>query len=353
MLQITKHDFSVPELEREINSSLDAAKARAVNDAMHLASQNLPANQTEVHSMYWQEHHSRFDTILSFIKQTLKRDASVFGAQQANQTTNEDLQKLQNDTKFLKDKLADHLVQLPPAPVKKDKFKGLVPAISALEGAYSVPVFESMGFSPVLAWIMGAVFGICLWLFFKLIKKAFTKAPTLWVKLLICAGTVLILGVVFTTMCKMRAEHLTAIAQSEGLDINYSPWPILIISLFFSVIALLVTLFAEPSDKEKESMEIHSAWQTSKNQLESEIARKEDSMKRLRQTSIQGATQVAERLEYGHSLELRVTETARLAFEQFKKQNLAHRTDGPGTLSIAEPYPFQFNYNFAYKNQPS
>lgn len=350
MLQTTTTYFKFPELEAEINASLKSASERVTNDTTHLASQKLPGNQTETFSAYWREHHSRFQEILGHINQVLKRNSSVYEMNESNQACNEEQQVMNNDLKEQKDRLADHMTN-PPHPPKKNTgyFKGAAFLISILEGIYAVPALKSLGLSPIAAWVMAAVFGICLAFFFRLLSTSLRRSRSHVKKALLGFGAFILLAAVYFILGTMRAEYLSELAHAEGLDIEYSPWPFFILSMFFSLVAFWVTNYDEPTEEEQAQANRYNNWNVSKQKLESEITGLNDRLKSLKQSTIQNSARVAERIEYGRCLELRVAETAYNTFERFKKQNLSHRTDGPGNLSVGEPYPGQFDFQFQYK----
>lgn len=341
-------------LEALLTKELGIIKENYTTDAQHLATNNLPA-KGETFSVYWAEHHSKFENLITVLNQHLQSDALLFRVRQTADAASAEKQDLQSMRKDVQDALTEVRKEEPPLPdynpVKRAGIRITVVAIALFEGLYTGPVFMQIGFNRIEASIASCLLAITLTAYYSSARTAIGRAPSRRQKRMVFFCMWLLPVIFFFFIGTGRADFLTQLSQQDGGEgITYSPWLFIITSIVMSTIALLLSVIQ--ADKESQNQyKYYTAWKQKKKELETRLGTIEAQIKATDTNTRSSALTAAGTYELGHVLEQRVIAAARSGFEDFKKRIITRRTwaDGP---SMNEPYPMTFHTNFNYKSTP-
>lgn len=348
MEQIEKTVYRDIAIDTWLDTHLTRIQQEEANDAVHVAGQKLPALTGDSFTNYF--GFSKFQALIDSVREKLPADSILFDVQQTKAAAEQEKTNLNNTIKDVKDALA--LCQEPPAkPAHKNQNAlWIYPAIlciALLEGFFSKPIFDAAGLSNRSATLCSFLLAGILAVFFHSAVHIMARGKTNTARL---ARAVLIISTVlvfFTVVGIQRAEYLTALAQENGEDIEYSPWLFTIVSVALSLFAIALPTFL-PSEKEKADYAHYAAWHTEKSTLEQELAAAQKRLKDLDAETAAKMLAAAAQYEYGHSLEKKIIATAEITYNAYKKINISRRTDGVPDC-FRQPYSHTFTTNFNYK----
>ena len=340
-------------LENLLKKELGVIKEKYISDAQHLATNNLPANG-ETYSVFWAEHHSKFESLLAVINQHFKSDALLYQVRQTTNAADSSKHELHNKRKELQDALIDHCRETPKepeySPTRITGIRTTVALIALFEGMYTTPVFMQIGLSWIESACAASLLAVALTTFYHIVPTVMQRAGTPRMKRIVFLCMWLLPIAFFYIIGISRADYLTQLSQQDsGEGIRYSPWLFIITSIVMSTIALLLALF-QPDKETRNHYHHYQKWQRTKKDLETKLQAVEEQIKTSDSNARTTALSAAQTYEYANSLEHYVITSARSGFEDFKKRIITHKTT-PGGSSIQEPYPFEFQTHFNYKTQ--
>ena len=340
-------------LENLLNKELGVIKEKYTADALHLATNNLPS-EGDTYSVFWAEHHSKFESLLTVINQHLKSDALLYQVRQTTDAADTAKQELHNRRKELQDALIDHCRETPQepeySPARITGIRTTVALIALFEGMYTTPVFMQIGLSWIESACAASLLAIALTSYYHSVPTVMQRAGTPRMKRIVFIGMWLLPVAFFYIIGISRADYLTQLSQQDGGEgIRYSPWLFIITSIVMSTIALLLALF-QPDKQTRNHYHHYQKWQRTKKDLETKLQAVEEQIKIFDSNARNTALSAAQTYEYANSLEHYVITSARSGFEDFKKRIITHRVI-PGGPSMQEPYPFEFPTHFNYKTQ--
>ena len=352
-MNIQKITQTATGLENLLNKELGVIKEKYTADAHHLAANNLPVNG-ETFSIYWAEHHSKFENLLTQINQHLKSDALLFQVRQTNDAADSSKHELHNKRKELQDTLIDHCRETPQepeySPARITGIRTTVALIALFEGMYTTPVFMQIGLSWIESACAASLLAIALTSYYHSVPTVMQRAGTPQMKRIVFLCMWLLPVVFFYIIGESRADYLTQLSQQDVREgIRYSPWLFIITSIVMSTIALLLALL-QPDKETRNHYRHYQKWQRTKKDLETKLQAVEEQIKASDNNARTTALSAAQTYEYANSLEHYVITSARSGFEDFKKRIITHKAI-PGGPSIHEPYPFEFPTHFNYKTQ--
>lgn len=354
-MNIQKINYLNTEFETMLDKELGIIKEKYSADAQHLVSNNLPASG-EAFSMYWAEHHSKFENLITVINQHLKSDALLYQVRQIAEAASAEKQDLQNRRKEVLDTLADHCREQPTqpdfSPARLAGIKTTVAAIAMFEALYTGPVFMQIGLSWIEAAVASSLLAVALTAYYHNAPLVIERASNSRQKRIVFICIWLLPVIFFYFIGTGRADYLTQVSQEDGGEgIIYSPWLFITTSIIMSITALMLALF-QPDKEAGNQYKRYKTWKRKKTELEIQLGDIEKHIKAADTNTRANALAAADTYESGHILEQRVITSARSGFEDFKKRIVTRRGIAGGP-SMQEPYPFTFNTNFDYKSSKS
>jgi hypothetical protein len=159
-----------------------------------------------------------------------------------------------------------------------------------------------------------------------------------------------LVSALFYWLGKTRADYLSALAHGAGAMIEYSPFPFMLISVFFFLVCALATTMKPTPEMVKENKILKEKKLEVRN-IEAEMHGLEAEKARLGDEIGRNRVQTASDLEGSASLERKIVETAHELCNLFKTQNLMLRLDRERPQCFSGPYPFEFTLYFSRFNK--
>jgi|GEM_PF-1447552 len=345
-------------LEASLKSSCSEINAHATNNAEHSASKNLPQASGDHMTSYFEEPHLSHQGLINNVDAELQIQITLAEVAEKQKSTEHQTRDLQNKLATAREKK----VQI-DSRRKNTSFLAYVKQLilaelgigitCSFDGALSIPVFETWGFSFIESIFLGSLFSGVFAIFAQTFLRIINLGKTIWRRRLIALGLSALLIALFTYMAISRAEYLSTAINTNAVDavnIHFSPLPFIFTSILLFIIAVAVHHFYMPTHEQTQAIREYLRLYREKKANDAEIARIEASIAAVQQENSELRNLNASILVYGGKLEERIINNAKTCYALWKKHNLMHRADNCKPDCFDEPYPFTFRTNFHSNN---
>lgn len=347
-LSIQKKYFN-PELEEELKIKLNEIEFSIKEDNKELAHIGLPKSQGDSINRYFGKYHHQIQGLIDYSNQTLQ-SRSIVGhvndhskhTKKVVQTRISGISEKKNEANKLESKLVQKSTLM---TFKKLVTIHLIIALIGLcEAMFSVQIFESFGFSRLEAILVSLLYGVVLTTYAHLAPLIINFGKTILQKRLIAGVLVFFTIVFFYYLADSRATYLKELAQSEGIQLEYSPLPFVCMSTLILIVAIALAYFFLPDKKEREKIRDHKILTNQKNEIANQISQNQKDIESIEYEHTTLRVTSISRLEYGASLEDFLTTQSQYLFYLFISENQKNREDSCDCYD--DTYTLKFNYYF-------
>lgn len=343
--------FSDPEAENYLKSQFSQELEQVKNGSVKMAKRHLPNLSGDSMGSYYEDHHMHYQSYLDYLNKRLQMETTVAEGVQSKNATSKKVLALQNEISEMEQLLIkiDEELKKRHVPASPNTHKWVMAGIFLLclfDGIYSVPIFESFGYTKIEAWIAGIFFAMILATFAHMFPKIVALGKNKIQKILITLGLSTLSVGLFTFMSISRVKYLEAYAQSNGLSVSYSPIPFILTSVLLLGVAVFLSFFYMPNSQELQAIKEYHKLKTEKKRLEDEIAAKNKEIESLEGIQDDNFIDKGSLIVYARQLENMIIAEAMGAYVLYKKNNLLNRADGKPDC-YNQIYPFEFTTYFS------
>jgi hypothetical protein len=144
--------------------------------------------------------------------------------------------------------------QEPSSPNRHKWIMAIIIILCLFDGLFSVPIWESFGYSKLEAWVCGIFFGLILAVFSHMFPKIVNLGKTKFQRILITIGLSGLSIGLFTFMSLSRVKYLESLAQSQGILVSYSSIPFILTSILMLGTSVFLSYFYYPNKGELQAI---------------------------------------------------------------------------------------------------
>jgi hypothetical protein len=342
--------FSDPETEKTLTSSFSQERELVKQDSGKMAKRHLPSLSGDSMGSYFEDHHMHYQSLLDGVNKLYQMETTVNEGLQSKNATSKKVLAIQAEISDAEQALIkiDEELKKRPEPTSPNRHKWIMAIIIILclfDGLFSVPIFESLGYSKVESWGIGIIFGLILAVFAHIFPKIVNMGKTKIIRILITLGLSSLSIGLFVFMSLSRVKYLEALAQSQGVSVSYSPIPFILTSILMLGTSVFLSYFYYPKKEELIAIKEYLNLKAEKKRLEDEIKAKNKEIESIEGEHDSCINDKGSLIIYARQLENMIISEAMGSYILYKKNNLMNRADGKPDC-YDQLYPFEFHTYF-------
>ncbi|MDP1728501.1 MAG: hypothetical protein Q8M15_17080 [Bacteroidota bacterium] len=340
--------FSDPELEANLKTAKSDELELIKLESRKMATRplHLPLLCGDHMSSYFEDFHLFYQSLIESINKRLQKATTVNSVIQKREATSKKTLALSNiinetDKKLL---VVNKELESKPKPPNQNNHKWvmiIIGFLSLFDGFFSIPIFESYGYSYFESCIAGLMFSIILAFFAHMFPKIIAFGKNRIQRILITLVlTILSIGL-FIWMSMSRVAYLEGNALANGATISYNPIPFILTSILIIGVSIFVSFIYYPTKEEFKAIREYNKLEDEKAELLNTKKASEDEIETLEKEQDEFISAHGSLIVYASNLEKNVIADAKSAYAVYKKNNLMNRSDGKPDC-FDQPYPFDF-----------
>jgi len=343
--------FSDPEAEKKLMSAFSQERELVKQDSGKMAKRHLPTLSGDSMGSYYEDHHMHYQSLLDEVNKRFQMETTVNEGVQSKNATSKKVLALQAEISDAEQELIkiEEELKKRPEPTSPNRHKWIMTIIIILclfDGMFSIPIFESLGYSKVESWGIGIFFGLILAVFSHMFPKIVNLGKNKIQRILITLGLSALSIELFSFMSFSRVKYLEALAQSQGISVSYSPIPFILTSILLLGTSVFLSFFYFPTKMELQAIKEYLKLKAEKKRLEDEIFTKNKEIESIEDIHDDCINDKGSLIVYARQLENMIIREAIGSFILYKKNNLMNRADGkPDCYDQLYPFEFQTYFN--------
>lgn len=347
--KIQNNHYFNPGLKEDLKISLNELEAEVKQSSSELARIDLPRENGDKINLYFSKFHSKVQSLIDKVNFELQSRTTVATVVEHGKSTKS---AVQDEIARLSDKKSEgiklnSILSQKPQNVSFQRLlfiHGIIILVGCAEGAFALPIFQSWGYSLIEAMIMAVLYSIVITAFSHLSTKIINLGKTLTQRRIIASiMTVFVIGF-FTYLANTRVQSIKDNAKVQGVILELSPIPFVLMATFVLVVAIALSYFYMPTKKEKEKIREIKMLESKNTQLQNEIKAGEKAITNKQDEHFSLKALHASKLECGATLEDYLTHNAHYLFQLFISENQKLRDISCDCYN--DEYTLQFKYYF-------
>lgn len=342
--------------DARLEQMLEQIKERIKVDAQNRGAKNLPPLNNRRLNGYFEEHHLAFQQLVDNNGKDNLFKSTCDEVTEHKSQTDERVLELDNQLYDVQQKqiatnAALKCTRSPYSHMRVVLVLIVVFFLMQFDGALSMPVWEALGLSYIIAIWAGVIFAGALSTLSYYFERLVQKGKTLLTQRLIAFSIMAFVVTLFSLMAVYRAEHANQQLNDYGIPSHIPPGLFVFLSVFLFSVAVIIKHFAFPNKTQREQKREYDRAVKEKSENDDEYRRLCDEKTALKQAHALVRKNSTEKLERASKIEAFIISHAKEGHALYKKYNQNSRPDSGRPWSFDEPYPHTFNTNFHTINQ--
>lgn len=343
--------FSDPETEKILTATFSQQRELVKQDSGKMAKRHLPSLSGDSFGSYYEDHHMHYQSLLDGVNKVYQMETTVNEGIQSKNATSKKVLAIQAEISDAEEELININEDLknrkePSSPNKHKWIMAIIILLCLFDGLFSIPIFESFGYSKVEAWIAGIFFGLILAVFSHMFPKIVGLGKNKIQRILITLGLSSLSIGLFSFMSLSRVKYLETMSQSQGISVSYSPIPFILTSVLLLGTSIFLSYFYYPNKEELQAIKDYFKLNAEKQRLEDLITAKNKEIESLEAIYDDCINDKGSLIVYAKQLENMIISEAISSYILYKKNNLMNRADGkPDCYDQLYPFEFQTYFN--------